>query len=110
MLDKASNDALLCEIDLAVFAHNRQQGLFVAYTMLLQGKQMYLKQSTSSYENLLPMGFSVSATEKLSEVSFDEIKLSAENINTNNVSLMNNNFTERSLAPKWSKFLNGLFN
>jgi hypothetical protein len=109
MLDKTAYDNLLTEVDLAVFAHNRQQGLYVAYAMLCQGKPMYLKQHTSSFLSLSDLGFFVQPTEQLDTHSFAKIQQQVSQLNQNNKTLMNNHFTEAALAPQWSDFLNGLF-
>lgn len=109
MLDKTAYDKLLQEVDLAVFAHNRQQGLYVAYAMLCQGKPMYLKQQTSSFSSLSELGFFIQPTEQLDRHSFANIQQQVSQLDHNNKTLMNNLFTEAALAPKWSDFLNGLF-
>lgn len=108
MLSKQQYDALLNEVDVTVFAQHRQQGLYVAYAMLLMGKPLYLLGSTSSYSNLSLLGFKVFKTEALAEVNFDQL-LQLTNTQCNeNAHLMTQHFTEQALAPKWRAMLQTL--
>jgi len=109
MLQKSAYDDLLARVDMTVFAHQRQQGLYVAYAMLLMGKPMFLCSSTSSFSNLNSLGFSVYATENLASTAFKQLVNLMETVNTDNQQLMEQHFTEQALAPKWSVFLNELF-
>jgi len=109
MLEKSAYDKLLVSVDITVFAHQRQQGLYVVYAMLLQGKPMFLCSSTSSFSNLSSLGFRVYPSEKLADYSYKSLCELLENTDNKNQQLMEQHFTENALAPKWSSFLNGLF-
>lgn len=109
MLNKTDYDALLSDVDMTVFAHQRQQGLYVAYSMLLMGKPIFLRSDTSSYQNFSSLGFGVSPLANLVNTSFIDLVALADKPNKSNQALMNNHFTEQALAPKWSQALNDLF-
>lgn len=108
MLEKSAYDQLLANVDMTVFAHERQQGLYVAYAMLLMGKPMFLRSSTTSYANLSSLGFSVQSVEALSEFDFAKLSKLVKNPIVENQTLMEQHFTEKALAPRWSRMLNNL--
>jgi len=108
MLSKAEYDELLVNVDMSVFSHQRQQGLYVAYSMLLMGKAMFLRSSISSFSNFTSLKFKVYATEDLQSYSFKDLCTLAENKNLHNVKLINSHFTEAALAPKWNVSLSKL--
>jgi dTDP-N-acetylfucosamine:lipid II N-acetylfucosaminyltransferase len=109
MMVKRDYDNLLASIDLAVFAHNRQQGLYVAYAMLLLGKRLYMREGTTSAINLKSLGFALESLSSLHNTTFSKLTTDKEHIQTTNQILMEQHFTEQALAPKWSKLLNNLF-
>lgn len=109
MLTKCQYDNLLKDIDLTVFAHQRQQGLYVAYAMLLMGKPIFIPNTTSSFDNLTSLGFNIFTTQSLSNFSYEELATNSSKPDQHNKSLMQSHFTEKALAPKWSSFANGLF-
>lgn len=110
MLSKAQYDALLNEVHLTVFAQQRQQGLYVAYAMLLMGKPLFLLGDTSSYCNLRSLGFNVYKTDTLSKLDFASLALLVKVKCNENVLLMTQHFTEQALAPKWRSALMQLSN
>jgi hypothetical protein len=108
MLSKAQYDTLLNDINVTVFAQQRQQGLYVAYAMLLMGKPLFLLGSTSSYSNLTALGFDVHKTETLAKLDFNALTLLASSQSNQNAHLMTQHFTEQALAPKWRDMLQTL--
>lgn len=108
MLSKTEYDALLNEVSMTVFAQQRQQGLYVAYAMLLMGKPLFLLGSTSSYTNLSALGFKLHKTDSLAGISFNELTNLTNEFNRNNANLMQQHFTEAALAPKWRTMLQNL--
>ncbi len=108
MLAKSAYDDLLASVDFTVFAHQRQQGLYVAYAMLLMGKAVFLRATTSSYTNLSSMGFSVKSLDNLPDYSFAALTDLVKQVNASDQTLMQQHFTEQALAPKWSLMLNNL--
>ncbi|WP_166419787.1 TDP-N-acetylfucosamine:lipid II N-acetylfucosaminyltransferase [Pseudoalteromonas sp. Z1A8] len=108
MLSKQQYDALLNEVHLTVFAQQRQQGLYVAYAMLLMGKPLFLLDGTSSYSHLSTLGFDIYKTQKLTKFTFTELAYLANKQESKNASLMQQHFTEDALAPKWQAMLQNL--
>lgn len=104
MLSKQKYDELLTSIDGTVFAHDRQQGLYVAYYMMLHGKKLFLKSSTSTYQNFCHYGFHVEDLELLSACDFNELMHNPMGNRSKNQQVLQHTFTEKALAPKWSQF------
>lgn len=50
---------MLCEIDIAVFDHWRQEAMGVTMLLLSLGKIIYMNPNTTSYENLKKRGFQI---------------------------------------------------
>ena len=108
MMEKSVYDNLLNEMDVCVMAHNRQQGLYAIYAMLMMGKSVFLRSGTSSFKNFESLGISLAQTESLPNCSFKDLVERQNQVSVTNQKLMKENFTEQALAPKWSTFLNGL--
>ena len=109
MLDKNEYDKLLASVDVGVFAHYRQQGLYVVYSLFLRRKKMYIRSSTSSYESLIANNFVVFASEDITSQSFSEFTdLDIATIESN-AKLMQFTYSEEALLPKWRSGLIGLF-
>ncbi|WP_394200872.1 TDP-N-acetylfucosamine:lipid II N-acetylfucosaminyltransferase [Shewanella waksmanii] len=108
MLSKAEYDKLLARIDVTVFAHDRQQGLYVAYYMMLHGKQLFLKSSTSTYENFKSYHFTIGSIDDLSQQSVEQLRQVSPKTQLKNQQILLENFTEAALAPKWSNFFDKL--
>lgn len=104
MLTKDQYDKLLASVDGAVFAHDRQQGLYVAYYMMLHGKKLFLKASTSTYDNFVHYGFAVESLEQLANQSYQSLSTFNDEIRLANQSILNHSFTEQALGPKWGDF------
>ena len=57
MLTKQQHAKLLSYVDICVFGHDRQQGLFVVYAMFALNKPVFMKSKVSSFSYLTEMGF-----------------------------------------------------
>ncbi|TMO67087.1 4-alpha-L-fucosyltransferase [Pseudoalteromonas aurantia] len=108
MLNKEEYDALLNSVDMAVFSQHRQQGLYVAYTMFLTGKPMFMLSTTTSFTNLTELGFEIDKTEFLSQLSVESFFEKAFSRSKANQQLMQSHFTEHALAPKWAALFESL--
>ena len=108
MLEKCAYDQLLSNIDITVFAQHRQQGLYAVYAMLLMGKPMVLRESTSSFSNLSSLGFELSGLAILEQIDFETLQSLVNKKRSNNIELMRKTYTEQALAPRWSRVLNHL--
>ena len=108
MLDKNEYDELLASADSAVFAHQRQQGLYVVYSLLKHGKKMFLRGSTSSFKDLAAQGFTVFDSESIATMDMsDFLHLDSQEMQ-NNARLMKETFSEEALIPKWGEQLKQL--
>ncbi|MCO7198226.1 TDP-N-acetylfucosamine:lipid II N-acetylfucosaminyltransferase [Pseudoalteromonas sp. OANN1] len=105
IMSKPEYDSLLCKVDLSLFAHQRQQGLYVVYAMLLQGKPIFLDTCTSSYSDLTKQGFSLGDINKFSKLTNAELTQLIMQPMEINQQLMVSTFTEAALGPKWAAML-----
>lgn len=74
---------ILDGVDIAVFAHKRQQGLGNILSLLAKGKKVYVPKDVTVYKSLKRMGVTIFATETLDstlygEISEEEIKLNRQ--------------------------------
>ncbi|GAB1055860.1 MAG: TDP-N-acetylfucosamine:lipid II N-acetylfucosaminyltransferase [Shewanella algae] len=88
---------ILDEIDIAIFAHNRQQAMGNIINLLGRGKTVYMRSDTSSYFLFAKLGIQVFSIEHL-----------ALNVQSSNVSIRNNEnvrdyFSEENLVKQWLK-------
>lgn len=105
MMTKEDYDQLLADTDVTVFAHNRQQGLYVVYSMLKYGKKLYMRSDVSSFDSLRASGFRVFDIADIMDGCFaDFISQSEQSVNTNS-ELMNNMYSEQALLPRWREQL-----
>lgn len=105
MLDKTEYDQLLVNTDIVVFAHQRQQGLYVVYSALKQGQKMFMRSDISSYAALQQSGFFVSAAEEIADMQFADFVQMHEEQRAKNKQLMLATFSEEALLPKWNDML-----
>jgi hypothetical protein len=90
---------LLSDIDIAIFAHDRQQAMGNIISLLGLGKTIFLKKNTTSWEFLYNLGFFIKTFE-----DFDLEKITQEEA-FHNVMKAKNIFSEETLATQ----LNNLF-
>jgi dTDP-N-acetylfucosamine:lipid II N-acetylfucosaminyltransferase len=98
-------DKLLASVDTAVFAHKRQQGLYVVYSMLKHGRKMFIRSDTSSFAGLTSSGFTIFPSEKIAEMTFEKFMTQENAVAQKNSQLMNEIYSEEALLPKWSSQL-----
>lgn len=101
MLDKNEYDSLLASVDVAVFAHQRQQGLYVAYSILKFGKKIFFREKTTSYKSMISSGFRVDKSENISTLTFEQFIDITDIEYKRNPELMNKTFSEDALRPLW---------
>jgi len=88
---------LLGKIDIAIFNHNRQQGMGNITTLVGMGKKVYMRQDVSSYSMLKNLGLIVYSIHEL-----DLIKIS-ESDGWQNRQRIKEYFSERNLVFQWTK-------
>ena len=101
VIPKSSYDELLSTIDITVFAHERQQGLYAAYYMLLHGRKLFLNSQCSSSLHFHSLGLSVSVTEEIKQSCFSEFVSTDEDVMCRNADIAKKEFTEEALAERW---------
>lgn len=55
----------LSSLDIAIFAHNRQQGFGNTVSLLGMGKTVYLKEEVTTYQALEKIGLKINSFNKL---------------------------------------------
>ena len=108
MLSKTQYDELLASADVVVFAHRRQQGLYVVYSMLKHGKKIFIRKDISTYSTLTNSGFTVFDLDSISGASLQQLTEIAPDQAEQNKRLMQETFSEQALAPKWCQALRAL--
>jgi hypothetical protein len=87
---------LLAEIDIAVFNHNRQQGMGNITTLLGLGKVVYMRKEITSWTTLEKIGIHIYSIEKLDRLNKNEKGL------IENTRLIAEYFSEKKLLLTWS--------
>ncbi|MCC2614820.1 TDP-N-acetylfucosamine:lipid II N-acetylfucosaminyltransferase [Aestuariibacter halophilus] len=105
MMGKDEYDSFLAGIDVAVFAHLRQQGLYVVYSMLKHGRKMYVRGATSTFSELEHKGFYVFPSECIKKQTFADFCAQTPEQRQNNQTLMTMVYSESALRPKWETLI-----
>lgn len=101
MMTKDEYDQLLADTDVAVFAHRRQQGLYVVYSMLKYGKKLYMRSEVSSFHSLRAGGFTIFDSTDIDRSCFEDFVNQSEQSANINSEQMNNVYSEQALLPRW---------
>ena len=83
---------ILDEVDIAVFAHNRQQAMGNAINLLGRGKTVYMRSDISSYRLFTKLGISVFSLDSL------ELEPQSVNIAISNHKMVSDYFSEENLV------------
>lgn len=102
VMAKAEYDDLLSSIDIAVFGHNRQQGLYVAYYMLIHGKKLFVKGDTSSFETFAQLQLPVFDSNGIDALSFERFVELADELRVTSHCIATETFTESALRHTWA--------
>ena len=90
----AQYNEILDEVDIAIFAHNRQQAMGNTINLLGRGKSVFMRADTSSYALLTKLGIKVCS---LDDLSLDILPLEVAIANNHRVS---NYFSEENLVKQ----------
>ena len=107
-MQKEDYDRLLAEMDVGVFFHDRQQGLYVAFTILLHGKPMYLRSHVSSYQEFQQLGMQVGNSDRIATMDIQSFAELPTRIATKNAEIARQTFTEEPVMALWVDFLSEL--
>lgn len=92
----------LSEIDIAIFAHNRQQGVGNIISLLSMKKTVYLKESVTTWKTFENLGVKLKSFEK-----FNDLKKLDDEILERNKEIIKNRFSKQKLVKDWSEIFNG---
>ncbi|MFK8051686.1 MAG: TDP-N-acetylfucosamine:lipid II N-acetylfucosaminyltransferase [Woeseiaceae bacterium] len=107
-MQKDDYDNLLARMDVGVFFHDRQQGLYVAFTFLLHGKPMYIREAVSSYQEFLQLGMHVGNADLIAETQAREFAELPASVAKSNAEIARRTFTIEPVKQDWIRFLNDL--
>jgi 4-alpha-L-fucosyltransferase (fuc4NAc transferase) len=88
--------SFLSSLDIAIFAHNRQQGFGNITSLLSMKKTIYLKEKISTFEMLNEMKIAIKSFDR-----FTALEKFDENILENNRRIIKENFSEEKLIEQW---------
>ncbi len=90
---------LLAEVDVAVFAHDRQQAMGNIITLLGMGKTVYMKDDISSTEYLRSLGITVFSVNTL------DLRLASQEQLQRNQRIIQEQFSTSVLTAQWAAIL-----
>lgn len=86
----------LSEIDIAIFAHDRQQAFGNITSLLSMKKTIYIKEEISTYETLINLGINLKSFDK-----FENLEVLDEELLENNERIIKEYFSEKKLKEQW---------
>jgi len=103
-LSPADYSQLLCDTDVAVMNHDRQQGLGNIFPLLYLGKKVYLRSSTSSYIFLKNLGCDIFDTLCISK-EIETLSEPGEILFENNAPIIENLISRDNCLALWKNLL-----
>ncbi len=91
----------LSQIDIAIFAHDRQQAFGNITSLLGMKKTIYLKERVTTYYLLQEIGIKVKSFDKLEELEIFEEKILEQNKN-----IVKERFSKKKLIEEWKVAFN----
>lgn len=91
---------ILDSVDIAVFAHKRQQGLGNILSLLAKGKKVYVPEEVTVYKSLKRLGVAIFATETLESTLYEDISEEEIILNRNIILEIS---SENKLVQDWNK-------
>ena len=86
----------LSKIDIAIFAHDRQQGFGNITSLLSMKKTVYIKENIATYEVLENLGLSVKSFDQ-----FENLEKFDDNILEKNKKIIKERFSQKRLIEEW---------
>lgn len=90
----------LSRVDIAIFAHDRQQAFGNIMSLLSMKKTVYLKETVTTYAMLKSIGIEVKSFKKL-----NELKVLSNEILEENKEIIKEKFSEYQLVKSWRRIL-----
>ncbi|HNS20236.1 MAG TPA: TDP-N-acetylfucosamine:lipid II N-acetylfucosaminyltransferase [Sedimentisphaerales bacterium] len=103
LMPKEQYAAFLDSIDILVFNHSRQQGLFNLNYMLFQGKKVFLRPETTTYAMLKELGIEVGDTDSIATLSFREFASMEPSARQRNIELAQQHLSMECAADQWNR-------
>ena len=88
----------LSSLDIAIFAHNRQQGFGNIVSLLGMGKTVYLKEEVTTYHTLEKIGLKIKSFNKLEKIEKNLVQDSE-----NNQRIVKEHFSKENLIKQWKE-------
>ena len=108
MLDKSEYDTLINQCSVVILGHKRQQGLYAAYSALLNRANLYLSRESSVYQEFGRLGMKLEDFESIEEKKFKDFSNGNASDLENNKRIMLENYSEKQLSKKWNALFFGL--
>ena len=91
----------ISNIDIAIFAHKRQQGLGNISSFLSMEKTVYLREDVTTYEDFINLGIKIKSFEKINEL--EKLEIFNKEILRENKEIMKREFSEERLKEQWQE-------
>ena len=97
---------LLSKVDILVFNHDRQQGLFNIYYFLFSMKKIYLNDASSTFNELKGMNIFLNKTSSINNLCYSDFVCFDKAINLSNFDNFNAVYSTDVLIKSWSRLIN----
>ena len=91
----------ISNIDIAIFAHKRQQGLGNISSFLSMEKTVYLREDVTTYEDFINLGIKIKSFEKIDKLR--KLEIFNKEILRENKEIMKKKFSEKELKKQWKE-------
>ena len=91
----------ISNIDIAIFAHKRQQGVGNISSFLSMEKTVYLREDVTTYEDFINLGIKIKSFEKINEL--EKLEIFNKEILRENKEIMKREFSEERLKEQWQE-------
>lgn len=96
----------ISNIDIAIFAHKRQQGVGNISSFLSMEKTVYLREDVTTYEDFVNLGIKIKSFEKINEL--EKLEIFNKEVLRKNKEIMKKEFSEERLKEQWQETFEAL--
>jgi len=96
----------LASLDVLVFFHDRQQGLGNLFPMLMMGKKVFLKSTTTTYRYLHDLGVVIYDSFEIPSLDFITFASCREEDKQKNKNIISHELAEENLVRQWLQVCN----
>lgn len=93
---------VLSKVDIAIFNHERQQGLGNILALLYLGKKVYIRSDTTPWEYFINKDIKAYDTLRINLQTFEEFSELGNNINTSNIKVLKHEFSNENYINMWT--------